>query len=71
MNNLYPWQLKEIKILGAILEPPAKQHCPSRPLTSKLGQIGQISIAVQLVTPKQLSGFSFLQLQWVPIILFM
>ena len=38
-----------MKILGAILELPAKQHCQSSPLTSKLGQIGQIGSAVQLV----------------------
>ena len=28
MNNQHPWQLeKKIKILGAVLELPAKQHC--------------------------------------------
>ena len=34
---------KKIKILGAVLELPAKQHCQSSPFTSKLGQIGQIA----------------------------
>ena len=29
-----------MKILGAVLELPAKQHCQSSPFTSKLGQIG-------------------------------
>ena len=33
---------KKIKILGAILELPAKQQCQSNPFTSKLNQIGQI-----------------------------
>ena len=31
----------KIKILGALLELSAKQHCQSSPFTSKLGQIGQ------------------------------
>ena len=35
-----------MKILGAVLELPAKEHCQFSPLTSKLGQIGQIGIAV-------------------------
>ena len=30
--------IDEIKILGAILELPAKQHCQFSPFTSKLGQ---------------------------------
>ena len=32
--------IEKIKILGALLEVPVKQHCQSSPLTSKLGQIG-------------------------------
>jgi len=36
----------EIKILGDVLELPAKQHCQSSPFTSKLGQIGQMGSAV-------------------------
>ena len=40
MNNLYPWQLKEIKILGAILELPAKQQCQFSLFTAKMGQMG-------------------------------
>jgi hypothetical protein len=46
MNYWHPWQLKKIKILGAVLQLPAKQHCQSSPFTSKLCQIGQIGIAV-------------------------
>ena len=45
-NIRHPLQLKKIKILGAVLELPAKQHCQSSPFTSKLGQIGQIGSAV-------------------------
>ena len=48
-----------MKILGAVLDLPAKQHCQSNPFTSKLGQIGQIGSAVQLVAPKGLAGFWF------------
>ena len=33
-------EIEKIKILGAVLELPAKQHCQSSPFTSKLGQIG-------------------------------
>ena len=29
MNNRHPWQLKKIKILGAVWELPAKQHYQS------------------------------------------
>ena len=41
--------VEKIKILGAVLELPAKQHCQSSPFTSKLGRIDQIGIAVLLV----------------------
>ena len=34
-----------MKILGAVLELPAKQHCQSSPFTSKLGQIRRIGSA--------------------------
>ena len=34
--------IEKIKILGALLELPAKQHCQSSPFTSKLGQVGLI-----------------------------
>ena len=37
--------VEKIKILGAVLELPSKQHCQSSPSTSKLGQIGQIGSA--------------------------
>ena len=46
MNDWHWWQLKKIKILGAVLELSVKQHCRSSPFTSKLGQIGQIGSAV-------------------------
>jgi hypothetical protein len=32
--------VKKIKILVAILEEPAKQHCQFGPFTKKLGQMG-------------------------------
>ena len=41
-----PRTIEKMKILGALLELPAKQHCQSSPFTSKLGQIGQIGSAV-------------------------
>ena len=41
-----PMAIKRIKILGALLELPNKQHCQSSPFTSKLGQIGQIGSVV-------------------------
>ena len=34
--------IEKMKILGAVLELPAKQHYQSSAFTSKLGQIGQI-----------------------------
>ena len=40
-----PRTIEKMKILGAVLELPAKQHCQSSPFTSKLGQIGQIGSA--------------------------
>jgi hypothetical protein len=41
-----PRTIEKMKILGAVLELPDKQHCQSSPFTLKLGQIGQISSAV-------------------------
>ena len=41
-----PIAIEKIKILVAVLELPAKQHCQSSPFTSKLGKIGQIGSAV-------------------------
>jgi hypothetical protein len=46
-----------MKILVAILDLQAKQHCQSIPFTSKLGQIGQIGTAVYLVVSKLPQGF--------------
>ena len=54
---LAPMTIEKIKILGVVLELPAKQHCQSSPFTSKLGQTRQISSAVKLVAPKRLPGF--------------
>jgi hypothetical protein len=31
MKVWHPWQLKKIKTFGAVLELPAKQHCPFSP----------------------------------------
>ena len=41
--------VEKIKILGGILELPAKQHCQSSPFTSNLGQIGKIGSVGYLV----------------------
>ena len=38
--------IEKIKILGAVLELPAKQHCQFSLFTSKMGQMGCISSAV-------------------------
>ena len=54
-----PRTIEKMKMLGAILELPAKQQCQSSPFTSKLGQTCQIGNAVKLVAPKQLPGFWF------------
>ena len=45
-EGLAPMAIEKIKILGAVLELPAKEHCQSSPFTSKLGQIGQIGSVV-------------------------
>ena len=36
-KHLAPRTIEKMKILGAVLELPAKQHCQSSPFTSKLG----------------------------------
>ena len=46
MNNWHTWQLKKVKVLEAILELPAKQHCQFCPFTAKMGQRGWIGSAV-------------------------
>ena len=33
MKVWHPWQLKKIKVLGAVLELPAKQHCQFSPFS--------------------------------------
>jgi len=32
--------IEKIKILAAVLEPSARQHCQLSPFTAKMGQIG-------------------------------
>ena len=44
--------IEKIKILGAVLELPAKQHCQFSLSTKKMGQMGWIGSAVWLVAPK-------------------
>jgi hypothetical protein len=41
-----PRTIEKMKILGAILELPANQHCQSSPFTSQLGQIDKLGSAV-------------------------
>jgi hypothetical protein len=38
--------IEKIKILGAVLELPAKQHCQFSQFTVKMGQMGWIGSAV-------------------------
>ena len=40
--SLEPTAIEKIKILGSVLELPAKQHCQSSPFTYNIGQIGWI-----------------------------
>ena len=64
--------IEKMKNLGAVLELPSKQHCQSRPFTSKLGQIGQIGSAgkyiviifraLQILKTFQFVEFKFLAL---------
>jgi hypothetical protein len=37
---LAPIAIEKVKILGAVLELPAKQHCQLSPFTVKMGQMG-------------------------------
>jgi hypothetical protein len=39
-EGLAPMTIEKIKILGAVLELPARQQCQSSPFTTKMGQIG-------------------------------
>jgi hypothetical protein len=45
-KHLAPRTIEKMKILGAVLVLPPKQHSQTSPFTSKLGQIGQIGSAV-------------------------
>ena len=52
--------IEKIKILGAGLELPARQHCQFSQFTScQMGQMGQLCGAVYLVTPKRTQDFNF------------
>ena len=50
--------IEKIKILEAVVELPAKQHCQSSPLTSKLGRIDQIGSAGSSKTAPRIFIFS-------------
>ena len=58
--------LEKIKIMGAVLELTANQHCQFSPLCPYL--TGWIGNAVQLVAPKRPPEFQLFQLPWVLII---
>ena len=62
--------IEKIKILGDVLELPAKQHCQFSPFGPFSWWIGWIGSAVWLVAPKRPPGFWFFQWPWVPIIHF-
>ena len=73
MNNRHPWQLKKSKSWGPFwiyqLNSTAN-FCQFSLFTLKMGQMGCIGSAVQLIAPKRPPGFGFFQLSWVPIIHF-
>ena len=50
--------IEKIKILEAVVELPAKQHCQSSQLTSKLGRIDQIGSAGSWKTAPRIFIFS-------------
>ena len=52
--------IEKVKIMGAVLELPAKQYCQFGPFTKKSGKMCRIDSAVKLVALKP--GFSFFQL---------
>ena len=58
--------IEKIKILGALLELPAKQHCRFGQFGPILRLMGWIESAVSMVALKGLPGISFLQLFWKP-----
>ena len=61
-----PRTTEKMKILGALWELPAKQHCQSSPFTSKLGLYwGKWSgLAVLVQTWKKYAGFTYLSMFW-------
>ena len=70
MNNRHPWQLKKSKSWGPFWSYQLNSTaniCQFSLFTSKMGQMGCIGSAVQLVTPKGPPEF---QLPWLPIIHF-
>ena len=53
-DDLAPGAIEKIKILGAVLELPAKQACQYSAFNSRMRQMGWIGSAIQLVAPKRL-----------------
>jgi len=49
--------IERVRVLGAVLELPAGQHCQFSQFTVKMGQMGWIGSAVWLVAPKRPPGF--------------
>ena len=60
--------IEKIKILGAVLEPPAKQHCQFSPFGPFSKWICWIGSACLLVAPKRPPRFWFFQWPWMLII---
>ena len=56
-ETLAPMAIEKIKILGAVLELPAKLHCQFCPFGPFLRYMGWIGTAVLQVDPKRLPGF--------------
>ena len=50
-NESAPIAIEKIKILRAVLELQAKQHCQSSTFTTKMGQTSWIGSSVQMVAP--------------------
>ena len=68
MKNRQLWQLKNIKIVGAVLHLQLNSTANSAHLAHFLRRIGWIGSAIELVAPKQPPEFRFFQLPWGPII---
>ena len=61
MNNRRTMAIERIKIVGAVLELPARQQCQSSPFPAKIGLIGT---SVWLVVPKWPTEFTFFIYYW-------